>query len=65
MPSHTPQKEECIVKNCKGKVLGRFSPDLDIRGIAFCKKHKTIVTGAYISLIHGDKEIFNIITGNK
>jgi hypothetical protein len=57
------KKETCIVKNCKGKVIGRFSPDLDIKGISFCKKHKTLVAGAYISLMNGDEGLFERITG--
>lgn len=55
----------CIVKKCKEKVIGRYSPDLDIHGIGFCKKHKTIVLGAYICLLRGDKELFGVLTGQK
>jgi len=25
---------------CGKKSIGRYSPDLDIRGVGFCKKHK-------------------------
>ena len=57
-------KDTCIIKNCKGKVKGRYSPDMDIRGIAFCLKHKTLVSGAYIALLGGDTKTFNSLTGN-
>lgn len=52
----------CVVKNCKGKVIGRYSPDMDIRGIGYCRKHKTIVAGAYISLLNGDEDLFKLLT---
>jgi hypothetical protein len=55
----------CIVKNCKGKVIGRYSPDMDIRGIGYCLKHKTVVAGAYMNLIHGDREWMDELSGNK
>lgn len=55
----------CIIKNCKRKVIGRLSPDLDIHGIEYCLKHKTLVTGAYICLLNGNKKAFLELTGNK
>ena len=48
---------ECLVYNCKRKVIGRLSPDLDIKGLCYCLKHKTIVTGAYFNLINGDSSM--------
>lgn len=55
----------CAIKNCTGKVINRYSPDMDIRGIGACQKHKTIVFGAYCALLNGDKELFKDLTGYK
>ena len=45
---------KCLAYNCKRKVIGRLSPDLDINGLCYCLKHKTVVTMAYFCLINGD-----------
>ena len=46
---------KCII--CSKKAIGRFSPDLDINGIGFCKKHKEQVTLGYMALLQGDKKL--------
>lgn len=58
-------KDSCTIKNCKGKVTGHYSPDMDIRGLGYCLKHKTLVFGAYCCLTNGDKESFYQLTGEK
>jgi len=44
---------KCIV--CQKNAIARFSPDIDIQGIAFCRSHKDIVTLAYMLLMQGDR----------
>lgn len=56
-------KQSCTVKNCKGKVIGRCSPDIDLRSIGFCKKHKTIVAGAYVGLMNGNRFLLEKVSG--
>jgi hypothetical protein len=50
---------------CNKKAIGRLSPDLDINGIGYCLKHKTILHGAYIALMNGNNKIFEQLTGKK
>ena len=65
MEKKLPEDFSCVVNNCKEKLLGRLSPDMDIQGIGFCKKHKTIVAGAYITLINGNEKLFRSLVGYK
>lgn len=37
---------KCII--CDKKAFGRLSPDIDIVGLGFCKKHKDIVSTIYL-----------------
>lgn len=44
--------------NVCGKVsIGRLSPDLDVKGFCFCKKHEDEVYMAYVMLISGSDEV--------
>lgn len=47
---------KCI--KCNKKAIGRLSPDLDINGIGFCKKHEWEVKMAYFALMQGDEKKF-------
>lgn len=42
---------------CDEKATGVYSPDLDIRGIAFCDTHKDEVTLVYMMLMQGTPEM--------
>jgi len=44
-----PTTVKCRV--CGQKAVGCFSPDLDIQGLCFCKKHKEDVMSEYIKII--------------
>ena len=44
---------------CDEPAIGRLSPDLDIRGIGYCKKHEEDMILAYMSLSGGDREMFD------
>lgn len=42
---------------CDKQAIGCYSPDLDIKGLCFCKKHKEEVMLAYYSLVGGDEKL--------
>ena len=46
---------KCFI--CKKKAKWRFSPDLDIRGIGSCTKHKSDVQLVYVAILQGDEDI--------
>ena len=51
---------------CGKKALFVFSPDMDIRGLGACKKHKQDMQLAYIILLQfGEKEYREFIDGLK
>ncbi len=45
---------ECAKNGKKTKAIGCYSPDLDIQGLCFCKKHHDIVMYEYIEAIYSD-----------
>lgn len=56
----TPKKKpkntrKCYV--CSKDSIGSYTVDLDIKGLAFCKKHKQVVGSAMLWLILGIPEI--------
>lgn len=54
----TPKKKtkrKCYV--CKEDAVGSYTVDLDIKGLAFCKKHKEVVGSAMLWLVLGIPEI--------
>jgi len=42
----------CLKEGKKVKAVGCFSPDLDIQGLCFCKKHMEDGFMEYYNLIH-------------
>ena len=54
---------KCII--CGKKAVECYSPDMDIKGICACKKHKEKVKLAYIALVQGNKKIFTELTGKR
>lgn len=48
---------KCSYKKCKNKAVASFTPDMDIRGIPFCKKHKYDVGVAYMMITSDNEEI--------
>jgi|FLOH01.1.fsa_nt_gi hypothetical protein len=46
---------------CDKKAIGRLSPDLDIKGIPFCKEHKEFIMMAYMVLITEGEDSFKKI----
>lgn len=56
----TPKKKPKNTRKCYvcGKdAVGSYTVDLDIKGLAFCKKHKTVIGSAMLWLVLGIPEI--------
>jgi hypothetical protein len=53
------KEEKCFIEGCERKVFGSYSPDLDIKGLNFCVKHKDDVYHQYILFMMEGKEKFN------
>lgn len=47
----------CVV--CNQPAVSYFTPDIDIRGIGFCLKHKEVVRLAYFALCLGNTDLYN------
>lgn len=50
-----PPTRKCYV--CKEEAVGSYTVDMDIAGMAFCKKHKQDVASAMLWLVIGIPEI--------
>ena len=46
---------------CDKEAIARLSPDLDIKGMGYCKDHETLIKLAYMVLITEGKEAFDKI----
>ena len=48
---------------CDKKAVGCYSPDMDVHGLCFCKKHEEQVMIAYMELMAGadDKKVTNLL----
>lgn len=55
--------QKCSYKGCKGKVVGSYSVDLDIKGLGYCKKHKEDVRSAILWLILGVHDMYEKALG--
>jgi len=47
----------CNKGDCKKEAVGCFRPDIDIKGLCFCKEHKEEVQMAYALLLQGDEKM--------
>ena len=43
--------------------MGRYSPDLDIAGLAFCEEHRDLISVAFYCLMTDRVDDFNAIMG--
>lgn len=43
---------------CNKKAIGKFTPDMDINGIGFCKEHEDVIRAGYIALVTGNEKLF-------
>ena len=48
---------------CEKPAVGRFSPDPDVSGLAFCEEHKERIGAAFYCLMSDNLEDFNSIMG--
>ena len=54
---------EAVCHKCKKPAVGRYSPDMDIAGLAFCDEHKELMAAAFYCLIHNDTKTFDQLMG--
>ena len=57
------ESKEIICHKCKKPATGRYSPDMDIAGLAFCDEHKELMAAAFYCLLQNDMETFNHLMG--
>lgn len=56
-------EEKLVCHKCKKPATGRYSPDMDIAGLAFCDEHKELMAAAFYCLIHNDTKTFDQLMG--
>ena len=55
--------KEIVCHKCNKPATGRYSPDMDIAGLAFCDEHKELMAAAFYCLLQDDMETFNQLMG--
>jgi hypothetical protein len=57
--NHVPdvKKKVCSYYKCGKEAIGRYTVDLDISGLNFCKKHKSEISSALLWTIIGAEEL--------
>jgi len=55
--------KEIVCHKCGKPATGRYSPDMDIAGLAFCDKHQELMAAAFYCLLQDDTETFNQLMG--
>jgi hypothetical protein len=55
--------KEITCHKCGKPATGRYSPDNNIAGLAFCDEHKELMAAAFYCLLQNDMEIFNQLMG--
>ena len=55
--------KEIVCHKCGESATGRYSPDMDIAGLAFCDEHKELMAAAFYCLLQDDMETFNQLMG--
>jgi hypothetical protein len=48
---------------CNKPAIGRYSPDMDIKGLAFCEDHADQVGAAFYCLMTSNIKDFNSLMG--
>ena len=51
--------KEITCHKCGKPATGRYSPDMDIAGLAFCDEHKELMAAAFYCLLQDDTETLN------
>ena len=60
-PEHSKTKHVCSM--CNKPAIGRYSPDMDIKGLAFCEDHADQVGAAFYCLMTSNIKDFNSLMG--
>ena len=55
--------KKIVCHKCGKPATGRYSPDMDIAGLAFCDEHQELMAAAFYCLIKNDTETFNQLMG--
>ena len=55
--------KEIVCHKCNKPATGRYSPDMDIAGLAFCDEHQELMAAAFYCLLQDDMETFNQLMG--
>jgi hypothetical protein len=55
--------KEFVCHKCGKPATGRYSPDMDVAGLAFCDEHQELMAAAFYCLIKNDTETFNQLMG--
>ena len=51
--------EEIICHKCGKPATGRYSPDMDIAGLAFCDEHQELMALGFYLLLKNEKKKFD------
>ena len=58
-----PKSKDPICHKCGKTATGRYSPDTEVAGLAFCDEHKELMAAAFYCLIHNDTKTFDQLMG--
>lgn len=58
-------KKKCCYVDCKGKVVGEYSFDIDLPKFPFCKKHKANVSRSLTWALLGEMKLSDAELGLK
>ena len=58
-------KQLCSYHKCKKDAVGRFTIDLDIKGLSFCKEHKSSISQAVLWFMLGEEKLGKLAMGIK
>lgn len=56
-------KTNYVCAICNKPAIGRYSPDMDIKGLAFCEDHSEQVGAAFYCLMTNNVKDFNALMG--
>ena len=56
-------EEGIVCHRCKKPAVGRYSPNKDTLGLAFCEEHRTLIGAAFYCLMTDNLKDFNELMG--
>lgn len=57
------ESKEIVCHKCGKPATGRYSPDMDVAGLAFCDEHKELIAAAFYCLLQDDLDTFDQLMG--